>query len=182
MWRHSNLPCGVYVHHTENHRGVWCRTIPRNTIGTAIFYVATEEQNEAELWEVIRLLLPMSSVGVFWMKCSHSLMNISVVSTAGHSPWLNHTQTPNKYHLSNSPEARRSPEYIQLGLRARHQIRLCLTFKQMKKASVLSDQLYVVLLYLCPLFTLDLQHLQIISEHYYRKCFQMNNCDWLHPK
>lgn len=31
----------------------------------------------------------MSSVGVFSMKCSHSVMNISVVSTVGHSPWLN---------------------------------------------------------------------------------------------
>lgn len=49
--------------------------------------------NQAKLSDASWLFLPMSSVGVFSMKCSHSLMNISVVSAAGHSAWLNETQT-----------------------------------------------------------------------------------------
>lgn len=49
--------------------------------------------NQAKLSDTSWLFLPMSSVGVFSMKCSHSLMNISVVSAAGHSAWLNETQT-----------------------------------------------------------------------------------------
>lgn len=35
----------------------------------------------------------MSSVGFFCMKCSHILMNVSVVSTVGHSPWLHKKET-----------------------------------------------------------------------------------------